>query len=226
MVPRIGPRIAARVSERVSIYGRLSTHGSDPALPLSLGTFGSPRPANVSVDEPAASLAPAKTVDAHATKVETKQIASQTELLTRLERRHRFGLAAACLLATVTGLVGGFLLTQTNDHGSVRQAAQVVQVTKVEAEHQEIHVQLDRQASAISSATAAVSKIAQRQAAFEAETHAEEARASKEVADLSDRTRKAQARTDAKVYNLTEATKLIDWATSGGYASKATASLP
>ena len=47
-VPRIGSRMAARLSERVSTYARVS--GSDPSLPLALGTFGCPPPANVTIE--------------------------------------------------------------------------------------------------------------------------------------------------------------------------------
>ena len=46
------------------------------------------------------------------------------------------------------------------------------------------------------------------------------------MTELSERSRRAEARIDAKVYHLGEAMKLIDWATSGGYATKASANLP
>jgi competence ComEA-like helix-hairpin-helix protein len=220
-VPRIGSRTLARLSERVSIYGRLSSHGSDPALPLSLGTFGCPPPANVSVDTGAPKVDAAPEV---IEKQGDKLGASQADLVSRLERRHRFGLGIVCALATMTGLFGGYCLTQAS--GPAVPGPQVAQVSQVEAVHHEIQAQLERQSSDISSATAAVTKVAERQASFEAATHAEQARVAQEVTDLSERTKKAQARTDARVYNLGEATKLIDWATSGGYASKATSSLP
>jgi competence ComEA-like helix-hairpin-helix protein len=221
-VPRIGSRIAARVSERVSAFGRLP--GSDPALPLSLGTFGCPPPANVTIESSRQELAPAndkvEEPTAKATPASTEVV---SRVVSRMERRHRLGLAAVCVLASMTGLFGGYCLSQSTNHAA---AAPVARVAQVEAEHQDMRARLDRQAADLSSTTAAVSKVAIRQTAFETETHTAQARVTQEVMDLSERTRRAQAKTDARVYRLGEAMKLIDWATSGGYATKASADLP
>lgn len=217
-VPRIGSRIAARVSERVSVCGGSVAPGIDSPLPLSLGTFASPPPANVrleSVPPEVSSPPPAA----------TPSIPS-VDLVARIERRHRIGLAAVCVLATMTGLFGGYCLTQATQRPASGPVTQVVPVAKVEAEHREIRVELERQASNLSSTNAAIAKVAERQTAFEAETHASQARLTQDMTDLSERTKRAQARADGKVYKLGEAMKLIDWATSGGYATKATASLP
>jgi competence ComEA-like helix-hairpin-helix protein len=219
-IPRIGSRIAARLSERVSAFGRLP--GSDPALPLSLGTFGCPPPANVTIESSSRELTPAPAND-KVEKPAAKASPASTEIVSRMERRHRLGLAAVCVLASMTGLFGGYCLSQSTNHAAVAPMARVAQV---EAEHQGIRAQLDRQAADISSTTAAVSKVVTRQAAFETETHAAQARVTQDVMDLSERTRRAQAKTDSKVYRLGEAMKLIDWATSGGYATKASADLP
>jgi competence ComEA-like helix-hairpin-helix protein len=229
-VPRIGSRIAARVSERVAIYGRTSSApgsepgsesgsepGSESAIPHALGTFASPPPPNVTVegDAPEPTIAPPPSVPA-----------PQVDVVARIERRHKAGLGVVCVLATMTGLFGGYCLTQATARHASGPVTQVVPVATVEAEHREIRVELERQAADLSSTTAAIAKVAARQTAFEAETHASQAHLTQDMSDLAERTRKAQARTEAKVYKLNEAMKLIDWATSGGYATKATASLP
>jgi competence ComEA-like helix-hairpin-helix protein len=214
-VPRIGSRIAARVSERVAIYGgRSSTPASDAALPLSLAAFGSPPPANVKVE----SVAP------ESSGIPSAQ-PSQVDFVARIERRHRLGLGVVCVLATMTGLFGGYCLTQTERPASVA-ATHVAPAAKVEAERREIRVELERQATDLSATTAAIAKVAERQTALEAETRAGQARLAQDMSDLSERTKRAQARSDSKVYKLGEAMKLIDWASSGGFATKATASLP
>jgi competence ComEA-like helix-hairpin-helix protein len=218
-VPRIGSRMAARLSERVSTYARVS--GSDPSLPLALGTFGCPPPANVTIES--ASLEPAP----HLEKVEeiAPVNAPPKDVVVSIERRHRWGLGIVCVLASMTGLFGGYCLTQATDHGRAEARAQVVPAAQV-AENQDMRAELQRQAADISSTTAAVNKVAARQAAFETETHAEQARVTQQVTEVSERSKRAEARIDAKVYHLSEAMKLIDWATSGGYATKASANLP
>ena len=75
----------------------------------------------------------------------------------------------------MTGLFGGYCLTQATNHGASGAQTQVVPAAQV-AENQEMRAQLERPAADLSSTTAAVTKVAARQTAFETETHAEQTR--------------------------------------------------
>ena len=79
--------------------------------------------------------------------------------------------------------------------------------------------ELARQGAELASAKEALAAVVLAQKAADARS----ARISQDVADLAERTRRAQARTDAKVYRLDEAIKLIDWATTTGFAHQAVA---
>jgi hypothetical protein len=76
--------------------------------------------------------------------------------------------------------------------------------------------ELARQAADLASTKEALANVEKAQKAAEAKAEARSARIAQDVADLAERTRRAQAKTDAQVFKLDEALKLIDWATTTG----------
>jgi hypothetical protein len=135
------------------------------------------------------------------------------------ERSRWLAFGAVCFAATLCGLLAGARVTEVSHRAPTAAIASEVNMLRVEQER--TRVDLDRQARVL---TATVLKVqAERDAAvaFRTRVESEQARMAAEVASLGDSSRKAQAHSDAKVYELGEAVKLIDWVASGGYALNA-----
>jgi competence ComEA-like helix-hairpin-helix protein len=97
------------------------------------------------------------------------------------------------------------------------------EVRALQVEEARNHDELVRQAGLLAVAQADLAS--SREALKEADARAEQrsSRIAADVGALGDRMRQAQARTDARVYRLDEAMKLVDWATTSGLARKAAA---
>lgn len=135
-------------------------------------------------------------------------------------------LPIVCILAAAAGLALGTRMDLS------RQAAPVAnltgEVSALRSEQGETRAQIGKQAAALAETRETLHAVTQRQERSEDAAKAEQARAEAEEARLTRdvaATKRAQARTDEHVYQLSEALKLIDWATTGGYATTATADM-
>jgi hypothetical protein len=139
-------------------------------------------------------------------------------------RGWRLGLfvPAVSVLATAAGLAVGLKVS------AARQAAPMAsisfEVDSLRAAGDLERTELKRQASALTETRQAIDDVARRQVEAEEAAKVDHARIEAEQARLAREvlaTRRAQARTDEHVYQLSEAMKLIDWATTGGNSMKA-----
>ena len=121
------------------------------------------------------------------------------------------------------GLIGGAVGAVQSERKAVGTAREDVRSLRVDesamrAEVSRQAAELARQAADLATTRQALAAAVDAQAAAAATAEARSDRIARDVADLADKTRRAQARTDTRVYRLDEAVKLIDWATTGGLA--------
>jgi competence ComEA-like helix-hairpin-helix protein len=202
-VPGIGPRLAGRLSERVRVSDSL--HVPRVAIsPLSALSFESPPAAAESAPPPSVGTDVAEGV---AVARATTQFPP---------RRQRTAFALIALVAVLTGTTAGAWLSERKAGAATATVDHEVQVLRADGE--KTHEELTRQADALAITQQKLNATIERQKAALAEDEARAARVAKDIKDLADKTRQAQAGIDARVYHLDEAMKLIDWVTTKGYA--------
>jgi hypothetical protein len=130
-------------------------------------------------------------------------------------------LAVVCAAATLGGAV---LAIKINDYGrAARMTDLSAEVSDVRAEQDKTRAELEKQSASLAATREALRGMTDRQKQAEAKATAEISRVDGEQVLLARdiaATRHAQARTEEHVYQLSEALKLIDWATTGGTASE------
>lgn len=92
------------------------------------------------------------------------------------------------------------------------------EVRALQVQEDQTREEVERQGAELAATRQALAAAVQAQKSAEAKAEARSAKVSQDVTDLAERTRRAQAHTDERVYRLDEAIKLIDWATTTGYA--------
>jgi hypothetical protein len=141
-------------------------------------------------------------------------------LVSKVASRRRFWpLPVVCVLAT---LAGGALATKIGDYGHAAPMANLAaEVNGVRAEQEQARAELEKQSASLAATREALRSVTERQKEDEEAAKVEYARVENEQARLARdvaATKHAQSRTDEHVYQLSEALKLIDWATMGGTA--------
>ncbi len=133
-------------------------------------------------------------------------------------------LPVVCALATLAGVA---LATKANDSRRAARTNELsAEVDGVRAEQERTRAELEKQAAALAAAREALRAVKEQQKQVAERTTVEIARVEDEQVHLARdiaATKHAQARTEERVYQLSEALKLIDWATTGGNASEAIA---
>jgi competence ComEA-like helix-hairpin-helix protein len=208
-VPGIGPRLAGRLSERVRVSESIVVPrvAISPLSPLSFDPGASLRPPEstrhsgspVSHDDGLGAVVMASAPPPHITP-----------------RYPRMALVAVGFMALVMGATAGSFLSDRKAGAATASVDQAVQVLRVEGGRTREDV--SRQGAALVATQETLSAVIESQKAAEQRVTSQAARVSKDVADLADRTRQAQARTDSRVVQLDEAMKLIDWVATKGYA--------
>jgi len=141
------------------------------------------------------------------------------------------GLLASALLATVIGTAGGAWIAQQKTGVVTRRIDSKVDVVRAAEERAES--QLERQAAELVATRDALTRALAEESAKEEEarvaleerTDSRVKRVARDVSELAERTRQAQARTDARIYKMDEALKLIDWVTTEGLVRSPKSSL-
>jgi competence ComEA-like helix-hairpin-helix protein len=131
-------------------------------------------------------------------------------------RRGYAMMAVVTLLAVLTGTSGGAWMSERK--AGAATASVDTQVHSLRAEERSTEDELKRQGALIAATQGRLDEALSIQRGAEERAEARSARIAKDVSELADRTRQAQARSDARVVKLDEALKLIDWVTTSGYA--------
>jgi competence ComEA-like helix-hairpin-helix protein len=126
-------------------------------------------------------------------------------------RGPRKGLIMSAL--AVSALVAAVMGFWRNDHVMGVTAANVDrQVGELRTEEDATRQEVARQAAEVASTKAAVAAVVESQRKAEEKSEARAAALKQDINDLAERTRRAQARTDYRVFRAEEALKIIDWA--------------
>jgi len=206
-VPGIGPRLAERLSERARVRDSVEIPRVmvSPLAPLSFGADGESK-----AHDGSASIPPRAHPEDVAGVVVSRAVSQFPP------RRQRTAVAVVALVAVLAGTTAGAWLSERKAGAATATVDHEVQVLRIA--EMKTHDELVRQADVLATTQETLSSAIEKQKVAEARTEERTAHIAKDMADLAEKTRQAQARTDAKVYRVDEAMKLIDWVTTKGYA--------